>query len=250
MKKIFVFAFLFSILIPASIFAAEPGNDIKIYVDGKQLALNAPPVIRDERTLVPVRAIAEALDVTVVWDESDRSVSLTKHDADYPFCVMWIDYDIIDTGGGYDYIETPPVIINNVTMLPLRVVAELLECKVDWDDETRSVFVSTPAHVPSIEELYGIEPFDSSYSYSDGMTIEVYLIYYDEYPEGDLAAKYITALMDIGFAPVYDPEEYMYELDIPTASNVFKRGITFVYVEITSYDTDYFEVNVGFVNKY
>ncbi|MDO4799806.1 MAG: stalk domain-containing protein [Bacillota bacterium] len=54
-------------------------NNDKMYVNGKMSTLDAAPVIINSRTLVPVRAISEALGVTVRWDGKSRMVLLGSH---------------------------------------------------------------------------------------------------------------------------------------------------------------------------
>lgn len=54
---------------------------ITVYVDGKQLSFDQPPIIQDDRTLVPMRKIFEALDAQVIWDEADQTV-MAMHNED------------------------------------------------------------------------------------------------------------------------------------------------------------------------
>lgn len=59
----------------ASIAVANP--TISIYVDGKQIQSDTPPQIVNNRTLVPIRVIAEALDAQVDYDASLNRVIIT-----------------------------------------------------------------------------------------------------------------------------------------------------------------------------
>ncbi|MBP3361722.1 MAG: SUMF1/EgtB/PvdO family nonheme iron enzyme [Clostridia bacterium] len=96
------------------------------------------PVIVNERTLVPIRAIIEAMGGTVSWDQSTQTATL--------------DYDkdeirlIIDSATAYlndepNTLDTTPTIINERTMLPIRFIAESFGFDVDWDDSTRTVTI-------------------------------------------------------------------------------------------------------------
>ena len=49
-------------------------NDKTAYVNGKEIALDTPSVIKDGRTLVPVRFISESLGKTVEWDAENKYV--------------------------------------------------------------------------------------------------------------------------------------------------------------------------------
>jgi hypothetical protein len=47
------------------------------WVNGEEVALEAPPVLRGGRTLVPIRFIAESLGAEVEWDAARRAVVIT-----------------------------------------------------------------------------------------------------------------------------------------------------------------------------
>lgn len=64
---------------PTSI-ATRAEERIPIIVDGMEIACDQPPVIIEGRTLVPLRAIFEALGAEVYWDNDARSVTATKED--------------------------------------------------------------------------------------------------------------------------------------------------------------------------
>ena len=112
-------------------------------VDGEQYTLDSPPVIIPKwgRTVVPIRAIVEALGGTVQWDPVERkvTVALGGHKI-----ALWIgknkaqkdDFLIIPIDKDPD---VKPIIINNRTMLPLRFVAESLGCTVNWDPATKTI---------------------------------------------------------------------------------------------------------------
>ena len=66
-------------------------NDHYAYINGSQVYIDQPPIIVNSRTLVPVRVVSEALGATVVWDNTDRTVTITSNDS-YTG-VMRIDYE-------------------------------------------------------------------------------------------------------------------------------------------------------------
>lgn len=55
----------------------QVGNS-EMQVGRNKITLDAPPIIRDERTLVPVRAVAEALGVDVEWYDEIKTVSVVS----------------------------------------------------------------------------------------------------------------------------------------------------------------------------
>ena len=58
--------------VPIPVQADQP---IQVFINGQQLAMNVSPVIKNGRTLVPLRAIFEALGVEVSWDDNTRTVT-------------------------------------------------------------------------------------------------------------------------------------------------------------------------------
>ena len=55
--------------------STQTDGEISVFVNGEKLAFDQPPVIQQDRTLVPMRAIFEALGATVLWDESTQTVT-------------------------------------------------------------------------------------------------------------------------------------------------------------------------------
>jgi hypothetical protein len=100
-------------------------------------------VINEDRTLVPIRAVIEALGGSVSWDASDKKVIISLGNNTVE---LWIDNPIARINGSNEYIDSEnhnvkPVIINGRTMLPLRFVAESLGCDVSWDPVNKSVTI-------------------------------------------------------------------------------------------------------------
>jgi photosystem II stability/assembly factor-like uncharacterized protein len=105
--------------------------------------LDSPPVIKNERTLLPIRAVIEALNGTVGWDATERKVTITLGSNTIE---LWIGKSTAKVNG----INTPidatnskvvPEIINSRTMLPLRFVTENLGCQVQWDGVTQTITI-------------------------------------------------------------------------------------------------------------
>ena len=70
--------FLCIILAVLSLSLVAFAEDISVKLDGKELDFEQPPVIIEERTLVPLRAIFEALGANVEWDGTNKIVTSTK----------------------------------------------------------------------------------------------------------------------------------------------------------------------------
>ena len=101
------------------------------------------PIIKNNRTLLPVRALIESLGGQISWNAKTREVTI-NHNGNT--IVLTIDKNTAIVNG----IKTPidpnnskvtPIIINGRTYLPLRFIAEHLNATVDWDGTTQTVTI-------------------------------------------------------------------------------------------------------------
>ena len=95
-----------------------------------------PPIILNDRTLVPVREVFEYLGGTVNWDNNERRVDVTL---DKKTISLWIDKTTAKVDGKEIELDVPAKIINNKTMVPARFIAEKGDLVVDWNQETYTV---------------------------------------------------------------------------------------------------------------
>ena len=115
-------------------------NDIKVIVDGIVVNFDVQPQIIDGRTMVPLRAIFEALGATVDWNESTKTITANKGDL---FVKCAIGSYSMDTSSGTKTIDVPPTIINSRTLVPARFIAEGFNCDVQWDAANRRVTITS-----------------------------------------------------------------------------------------------------------
>ena len=114
---------------------------IKIFVNGKQVICeDVDPFIENDHTLVPMRAIFEALGASVDWDGDTRTVVSYDPVSDVSITLQ-IDSDTMFVGETPVTLETPARIANDVTVVPVRAIAEGMHSVVGWDGDTRTVTV-------------------------------------------------------------------------------------------------------------
>ncbi len=101
------------------------------------------PLIVNDRTLLPIRAIAEYYGWNVEWDEANNEVTISNGAKKV---VLKIDYYSVTVYVGdkvnYASVDVPPLIINDRTMIPVRAVAEILGLTVDWNQDELCVSLS------------------------------------------------------------------------------------------------------------
>lgn len=94
------------------------------------------PVIKDDRTLLPIRAAAEAMGASVTWEEESQTTALAKN---YTIILLTIGSNIAYINEEKQTLDTQPIILNERTMLPIRFVAEGLGYDVEWNGETQTI---------------------------------------------------------------------------------------------------------------
>lgn len=98
-------------------------------VNGDFISTDIPPVILNNSSLVPVRAVFEKLGAVVNWDAANKRVLISMSDKNVELKIndknAVVNNDVVQ-------MSVPAKIINNKTMVPLRFVGEQLNAQVDW----------------------------------------------------------------------------------------------------------------------
>ena len=119
-------------------------DDIKVTLNGGEISFSDEhPVIVDNRTLVPLRSVMEAMGKTVEWNSETRTITVSDELATVK---LTVDSDIMyvrNTDNQQVSIGVPPQIINGRACLPIRAVAEAFGAAVGWESETKTVTITT-----------------------------------------------------------------------------------------------------------
>ena len=120
-----------------SVFAER---SISISLNGKEIKTDAPAYIKDDRTLVPIRFISEALGYKVDWNEKDRQVTISKEGIEM---VLTIGKKEVLINGVSKSNDVAPEITKDRTFVPIRFIAENFGIKVDWDKDNYVVILTS-----------------------------------------------------------------------------------------------------------
>ncbi|HEX6988944.1 MAG TPA: copper amine oxidase N-terminal domain-containing protein, partial [Bacillota bacterium] len=139
---------LVTALAPAPAASQAPG-EVRVVVDGRALRTDPAPMIDQGRTLIPLRAVFEALGAEVAWHEAERKVTAVRGGRTVS---LRIDLRLacLDAAcRSATLLDVPARIHQERTFVPLRFVATALGAGVDWNPATRTVTVTTqPGEVP------------------------------------------------------------------------------------------------------
>ncbi|GGH65665.1 hypothetical protein GCM10008014_45270 [Paenibacillus silvae] len=112
---------------------------VKVLVNGKYLHTTAGsgggPFIEDGRTMIPLRAIADAFDFEVTWDQKESKIHLTK--PGHRISMQIGSSEMVVNDDKFLISGATPLVQENVTFLPVRQLAEALGLKVEWNAKKR-----------------------------------------------------------------------------------------------------------------
>jgi uncharacterized repeat protein (TIGR02059 family) len=122
--------------------AYSNSQGITVSVNGTLVQFDVAPMVIDGRVMVQMRPIFEALGATVEWNDTDniKTVTATKGSTTL---VLQIGSYTATVNGKTVTLVTPPLIINQHTMVPVRFVSDFLGYKVTWDAAGRQVDITS-----------------------------------------------------------------------------------------------------------
>lgn len=145
MKKIIIAFILFiSVFCSAEVFADS--DAITVTVNGKILETPIPARLVNDRTMLPMRAVFEALGANVTWVGEDSLIFAAK--GNILITLKIGEPNIVvqtteDTGNTVIALDAAPFIDGDYTLVPVRAAAEGLNADVEWIDETNTVMINS-----------------------------------------------------------------------------------------------------------
>lgn len=111
------------------------GTDLGM-LEGVSFPLDAAPVIRDGRVLLPIRALVEVLGGRVTWHAATRTAVVTLGTRTV---ALTVGSATALVNGAPVILDVAPMIMSGRTFLPLRFIAEQLGMEVSWDGQMQTV---------------------------------------------------------------------------------------------------------------
>ena len=111
---------------------------------GKDVENDVAPIIRNDRTMLPARFVAENLGAKVLWDEDKQLVTVSgKNEKDEDVTILiTIGADTAIVNGEEIKLDSPAFIENDRTYTPVRFIAEQLGTSVEWNEEAKTVTIT------------------------------------------------------------------------------------------------------------
>jgi len=119
----------------------QESNRISVTLNGIRLHFDVDPIIHDNRTLVPFRAIFEELGMNVEWDQDTRT-AIGIRSRDNLRIEIPIDSNIAYVNGSTVEFDVPAMVYNDRTMVPVRFISEASGANVEWNEATQTVVIT------------------------------------------------------------------------------------------------------------
>ncbi|MDR3765946.1 MAG: stalk domain-containing protein [Butyricicoccus sp.] len=135
--------FCSALLLGALSIPAQAANNITVKVDDQAVAFtDAYPLLRNDRTYVPFRAIFEQMDANVTWDNATQTVTATRDGRNVRFQIGKTDVTITEDGQTQTIsTDAAPFIEGSRTYVPVRFASEAFGACVDWVQSTQTVLI-------------------------------------------------------------------------------------------------------------
>lgn len=127
---------------------------IKLIVDSQDITSQSSPILENNRTLVPIRFVAENLGAEVTWDAETRKVFIAQGEKNIELKIgsRIVNYN---DGSYYQLSDVVPRIINGRTYVPVRLVSNGLGVKITWEAYSRTVRINS-SESSAIESFYNL----------------------------------------------------------------------------------------------
>jgi hypothetical protein len=204
--------FLLSPVCPS--YAASSEDPIKVFINGTALVMDVPPVQKEGRTLVPIRAIGEALMAKVDWEGATKKVTVTLGDKTVQ---LFLGSKTAYVNGKTITLDVPAMAVEGRTMVPLRFISESLGASVQWSGKLRRIDI-TADHIPPAQRslsqvMVNISVDDEGQVHPDirktaGRNDDTYSYYLKLMDQPKLAGKTVGIVYDyVGMRVVDGPVE-------------------------------------------
>lgn len=224
MKKLLSIILTLSILMGLCTIPVQAEDNIRVMLNGQEIAFDVPPQIISDRTMVPMRAIFEALGYEVNWKGESGTITAENRQAD-KWILMIINNPLMNVCSYSDFLkygddsqflfdstkvlDAAPVIVDGRTLVPVRAISEASGYNVEWDGYSRTVRISnskTPSNFDILKNIITSQgKYDDSYNW--------YIINSStRMPGVSLSMLYETVSNFIAFTLIDDEDSYKIKL--------------------------------------
>jgi len=121
-------------------------GSMEAVTNGVNISLNVAPLIQKSKTLVPFRFIGEQLQASISYttDPKTKLVKTVSYVLGNTTIVLTIGAKNASVNGKSVPLDVPAQIIKGSTMVPIRFIAENLNCQVEWESKQQIITITYP----------------------------------------------------------------------------------------------------------
>ncbi len=129
-------SFIVLLAIAMGTFSVRAEKEVLVFIDRERVVSDVAPQIINDRVMLPFRSVFEKMGASVKWLEGEKKIIATNDNVTLEMTIgekrMLINSEVYES-------DTAPVIVNDRTLIPVRVCAETFGCSVKWYDKSRVV---------------------------------------------------------------------------------------------------------------
>lgn len=114
------------------------GKVLSLKINGEDVQSSVAPIVLNDRTMVPARAVFEKIGASVDWSAEQQKVYVALNNYKVE---LKLDDTTALVNGSPVTMDVPAKLINERTMIPARFVAEQLNMKVGWEQNSNLVSI-------------------------------------------------------------------------------------------------------------
>jgi len=138
--------------VPARPALAEPPI-VRVFLDTLPVEFDVPPAVVQGRTLVPFRAIAEALGAKVEWDQATQTAIARQDEVEVR---VPLGSRVATRNGEALTLDVPAQVSDERILMPLRFFAEAFGCRVSWDQEAYAAVITSAPRAMEVLGFYAL----------------------------------------------------------------------------------------------
>lgn len=140
-KKLLCLVIAFAMVVPMSFTTVKANQAIKVFLDGNELAYDVPASIISAHTMVPIgQTITYLTGQIAAWDATTKTMTFT---ANGNTITHKVGQNVIYINGVAQAYDTPSLIVDGRTLVPVRMLADATGCQISWDAVNKYVIMTS-----------------------------------------------------------------------------------------------------------
>jgi len=138
-KKLLILLCVLAISIGLSVNSSFAADNITIFFNNNQIEFDVNPCLINYKTMVPIRAITEAADAIVDYNDETKAIIITRNEKKIKLIIDSTNAIVDDKKV---ILDTPATVISGRTFVPLRFISESMGFDVTWNSVFQSAYIN------------------------------------------------------------------------------------------------------------